>query len=171
MVTEREERIEAIKDGIREAFATADAAPPERIVSHDCWECRRIQRRFQGKRWRDVPLASLASEDPLTLLTPEAFCFYLPAFMLAALDHHDKGGLVSCTIFCLTPSEPSEGPEMMEWFLERVEILRPAQRERITQFLTVLRNDYADGDDITQEEIDEALTFWQAYAGPTKPPP
>ena len=170
MVTEREERIEAIKDGIREAFATGDAAPPRRIVSHDCWECRRIQRRFQGKHWRDAPLASLTFEDPLPLLTPEAFCFYLPAFLLAELDRDGEGGCPG-TVYDLTPPEPHEDLDMMGWFLERVGTLGPAQRERITQFLTVLRNDYAKEDDIAQRRIDKALTFWEAYAGPTKPPP
>lgn len=47
----------------------------------------RIDEGFKGKIWKDISIPLLLSHrDDLGSLTPEAFCYYLPAFLLAVLQ-------------------------------------------------------------------------------------
>lgn len=73
------------------------------IVVHQCDECARVDADFRGKRWSKVALDTLKYHyDSLPLLSPEAFRYYLPAFMLGALADLDSN-LPDFTLGSLLP--------------------------------------------------------------------
>jgi len=52
-------------------------------------ECNEIRRRFRSRHWRDFDLAELVEHvDALSFFTPEAFRFYLPAFVRASIQDY-----------------------------------------------------------------------------------
>lgn len=54
------------------------------------YDCEEISEQFSGKDWRDIPFQMLIDTySALYLFTPEAFHYFLPAFMLASLSDDD----------------------------------------------------------------------------------
>jgi hypothetical protein len=62
--------------------------PPAASVSSDhCLECREYRGFFLGHRWTEIPLDKLwSNREALPFLRDEAFCYYLPCFLLASLE-------------------------------------------------------------------------------------
>jgi len=81
-----------LRDQIREAFPAArfDGS----ITSCDCDECTAIRRELGHKRWDEISTAFLDSTCSPTLLTPEAFHAFLPAYLLRALDDLSRHAIV-----------------------------------------------------------------------------
>ena len=97
-------------DRIVAAFRT-DAPPPERVVVHDCDECDRVETDFADELWTDLSLEVIQyHHDSLPLLSPEAFAYYLPAYLsFAANDPHS--GVGEMLLYALGPSD---GPHSAE---------------------------------------------------------
>jgi hypothetical protein len=56
-----------------------------------------LEAALRGRHWRDVPRETLyAKRQELPLLTSEGFRFYLPAFLLAALDDEEIRFFLLC---------------------------------------------------------------------------
>ena len=74
----------------------ARAFPAERfrglVAAHDCKECDEIRAKFSNRAWTDISTVDLAEyDDVLPLLTPEAYCAFLPAWIYQALDDPEGG--------------------------------------------------------------------------------
>jgi hypothetical protein len=88
MSTEEDDIVEvlALLDA---AFGDLEVPPDDRIVydnSGHHLECIETRAKFRRRHWRNLSNEDLAGEaDSLCFLTPEAFRFYLPAFIRAAL--------------------------------------------------------------------------------------
>src|SRR5438270_13812260 len=68
-----------------------DAIVPLYDNEPHCDECANLARTFRSKNWQSVPLEILFLErGSLPLFTAEAFRYYLPAFLRAALLHSIK---------------------------------------------------------------------------------
>src|SRR5664279_4835008 len=78
--------------------AWAHVPPPEEasITDHRCEECDEITAYFAGKSWKEITnLDDLSYHaDALFLFSNVAFHYYLPAYMLAALENPDAVGVV-----------------------------------------------------------------------------
>ena len=90
---------------IRDAFP--DIAPPSfPVVLHKCDECDQVKAAFLGKRWSEISLGTLRDHYcSLPLLSPEAFRYYLPAFLLGAIKDmdHPNSSLHTFAIYSLLP--------------------------------------------------------------------
>jgi hypothetical protein len=73
---------------IRAAFARIDVPGPEEVRNDHCPECQETAARFACMRWEEVTVATLllAPKPSISLLTPAAFRYYLPALMLCCLE-------------------------------------------------------------------------------------
>ena len=61
------------------------------IGSPNHWESPEVLDSFQGRHWRGVPLTVLFTHRlSLSLFSPKAFLFYLPAYLIAALLHSEE---------------------------------------------------------------------------------
>lgn len=109
------------------AWSDVKAPPSDCITVHRCDECDEIAQFFDAKRWQDLTDVEQLryNEAALTLFTPDAFHYYLPAFMLATL--HD-------------PAEADVIPDGIRSNIkrERVGSFNPAQRDAVLRFLRAL---------------------------------
>lgn len=97
-----------------------------------------LDRVLRGKEWNRLTRPEIARlNDCLLLLTPRAFRYYLPAFIMAALDELESGetpgGIAQVVIFALTPRAGRS-----EAFDDRVSGLTVPQRRAISQFLEIM---------------------------------
>lgn len=101
-----------------------------------------VEAAFRGRFWRDVPAEVIEHHyASLSLFSPQAYHFYLPAYMLAALgvlrrppDHPHVGyAIKDAVIWSLTP--PKSQDSATEWFLGRVTGFSSEQKAAIRAFL------------------------------------
>ena len=147
---------------IETAFAGAKNPGRERLVEYpDYWESPSVIESFAGTHWNDVPLDTLINHRlSLPLFTPEAFRFYLPAFLRAAVAHPAAvDTLTENLFFMLTPPE-APGPEM-DLFLRRLNGLNPAQKAVIRKFIKLYNETETSYPDAQRER---AASFWEKYA-------
>lgn len=75
--------------------AFTETPHPSMITSHDCQECYEISEAFKGKNWKDVDQHILIFQrDALPLFTPEAWRYYLPAYMLFAIHDYSEADTI-----------------------------------------------------------------------------
>ena len=80
-------------------------------------ECTGIREELRHKRWDEVPVTSLDLTYSPTLLTPEAFNAFLPAYLLRALDDLSRHSVVvEFTVYSLCPNDSHKnGQEAHDW--------------------------------------------------------
>ena len=106
----------AIQSGIAELRASIVHAFPveplpkrDSIIAHECEECWEVRDDFASQRWPDVTRETIDRHfDSLPLFTPTAHHYYLPAYLVRALDHEGQtfgtGGTVAdFVIYNLSP--------------------------------------------------------------------
>jgi len=123
-----------LKEKIAAAFA--DVPPPaDENITHcpyQCFECTAVAGFFKGKRWQDISMADARHyHGALNVFTPEAFQYFVPAFMGASIEAYDKHDIIPDSIryhleFAL---------EHREYFHVRMSKFSGTQRRIITDFL------------------------------------
>jgi hypothetical protein len=77
---------ELLERTIRDAFPDLPL-PEQPLTTHRCSECDEVDAVLAGRSWLEVAAAFPAyCHDAFALLTPVARAYYLPAYMIAALD-------------------------------------------------------------------------------------
>jgi hypothetical protein len=77
---------EPLEQTIRDAF-TDRPLPEQPLTTHRCSECDEVHSLLAGRSWPEVAAAFPAyCQDAFPLLSPVARAYYLPAYMIAALD-------------------------------------------------------------------------------------
>lgn len=82
-----------LKQLIADAFAGVPYPGDDNLIRcpYNCTECQRIADYFRGKTFLGhAPEELRTYHVALALFTPEAFQYFLPAFMLASLDSYEK---------------------------------------------------------------------------------
>jgi len=101
------EQLETLKLKIIEAFA--DVPYPKGVIApHECDECQDVRKTFAELDWKTIDQQILENNyDKLPLFSPEAFHFFLPAYLIYSLKHfEDKYNEVpEFTIYTLTPDK------------------------------------------------------------------
>lgn len=98
--------VERALRAIEDAFPPGPPPARDQIAPHDCEECEEIRARYAGRPWRTVSPDAKRDGAVLSLLGPEAFRYYLPAFLLASLERLDaRDRVCETTIFHLAPDE------------------------------------------------------------------
>jgi hypothetical protein len=127
----------SLKQIIEEAFAEVPYPGDNNITRcpYHCSECRRIAEYFKGKQWTGYEIEELRNNNvALSLFTPEAFQYFLPAFMLASVDFYEKGDIIPDAIrFHFEYSQEAKGH-----FVVRMSKFSPAQRKAIIDYLVYM---------------------------------
>ena len=89
----------------------------------------------RGKRWREVPVdAIIDNRYGLPFFSAEAFRYYFPAFLIAALAYPIATDVLPLSAYSnLCP--PEDNPRLMPWFLERVTGFNASQRKVLRAYV------------------------------------
>jgi hypothetical protein len=153
--------------GVKEAFGNLAYPGDEHIVSSaelksNYDEAMKILNFFRGKRWQDITLdALIANRDHLPVFTPEAYCYYLPAYMIATISQFANVDVLSNnTLYSLTP--PEQDDAWKEIFLSTAKEFTQIQRLAISNFLELysrLSPDMLKYD--PNRHLQKAIEFWK----------
>jgi hypothetical protein len=131
------EQIEQLRQTILATFPMADPPPHNEITSHPCDECAEVASDFSGVKWWSAdPVLIDENFDDLPLFTPRAYRYYLPAFLLRALDSFDPDNLV--TEFCIFDLS---GDPHDDWYRKRIEQLTSDEAAISATFLRYICSD------------------------------
>jgi hypothetical protein len=128
--------------------------PGDNIITHDCPECLDLWDFLHEKSWRDLKFPELHNfHTSLPLLTDEAFLFFLPGYMLAALENWDQADGIPYSIITIGGYH-DDAWNVKDEARENRKMFTAKQREAIAAWLTELR-------DSGPEEWrgDEAVTY------------
>ena len=134
-------RHEALRRQIEAAFANAPYPGDDHIgFDADDWESAELARAFKGRHWQELSPAELQYHSS-SFLSLEGFRYYLPAYLLAALEDH--GNLMPHTVYGLTLPQGSSPEEqrLRAWQLERFEGLSSTQKRAVRAFLEYARDE------------------------------
>lgn len=153
MVTQA--RHEPVRQIIREAFAEVPY-PGDSSIAYDPddWEGRDINLDFSGYHWRELPHAIVSYHDSaLSFLSAAGMQFYLPAYLLAALE--SDGDVLDSVLYALRPSED----QRKDYFESPEASFTTLQRRAVRAFLEWVRDEVAesDGGDAARQALD---AYW-----------
>ncbi len=152
--------VETLKLVVSSAFADTAYPGDDRVAGCSCDECEGIRMDFRGQTTANLPAETLEENySALPLFLPEAFHYFIPAYMLYAAEH--IGSVVErFTKYSLVPSD------FDEFCLERFRQFTPAQNEAVIRFLEFLKEQEIEGDEQDKreydEEIDVGIRIWKA---------
>jgi hypothetical protein len=161
---------------IRAAFAAIRPDPAE-VRNEHCPECLETSARFAGERWEDITVATLlrAPRPSVSLLTPAAFRYYLPALMLGCIEAPlELDVMPDEVIGSLSPPNA----RATGWMDERLRDFTPAQAAAILSFLLVFEMREKIENAPSEETLEwapvrkplaRAIRFWIARAEPAGP--
>lgn len=145
---------------------------PETVVASlgGGFEPELIQDYFQGKDWLEIARDGLRGyEGPtdgcLFFMTPNAFCYYLPAYLLMFLESYDPFGhstMYDATFYSLTVHE-TEKAECLErdWRLACFERLNLQQKQDIANYLEY--EDRVHGEESGNDAKKALDSFWYQF--------
>lgn len=122
------------------AFADVPYPGDDNIADHqNCPECDDVQAFFRGKSWRDLKFPELRDfHSSLPLLTPQAFQYFLPGYMLATMGNWDQAEMIPYGI--LSIGGYSDETDAVQERREDAEIFNQKQREAIVAYLRELQS-------------------------------
>lgn len=132
----------ALRADILRAFADTVRPPQEEIALHQCDECAALRAAFAPYMWDRVPPQVIeAHYSALPLFSPSAFAYFLPAYLLYALDHFTPdSGPSEFTIYSLVIEEPVN-EHHAAWHRERLKPLTRSQVNTVERFLDLVEAD------------------------------
>ena len=121
---------------------------------------------FKGKHWKDITLPRLRDDYPgphdacLSFMSPEAFRFYLPAYMVITInDYKEADTAGDAAMFAVTP--PADR-SLVPWWQERISGFNAKQRSAIRSFLEYVDEKHAQ--DFPVHGPKDALFYWDNCA-------
>jgi hypothetical protein len=118
---------------------------------------------FAGKDWRDVSWVELLKYDGdrsacLSFMSPAAYRYYLPSYMLVALDHYLESD-VSADSAWWSLSPPTD-PMLEQYWADRVAGFSRLQKDAIFSFLEFMLHEH--GNDYTYDKVrlNNAVSYW-----------
>jgi hypothetical protein len=178
-----------VAEAIALAWADAEYPGDDHLAGRDscCGEYGYVTEFFRGRHWREITLESLKDyagppDACLSFMSGAALRYYLPAFMLIALEEplgratsNWEMSLVDVAATTLNPpryrpevhaleqtmtpsalqsTSPEATARLRTWWDDRMQGFRPAQRDAIVAFLTRMQERRAD------DEGRRALAHW-----------
>lgn len=156
--------VRSLATEIEEVFRTVPYPRDDRLVSapHLGGEYAEIAAAFKGRTWSSLDLEFLRYHHAsLFFLTPEAYRYFLPAYLRVSVLSYRKADLIpGSVLYSLTPpADP--GPDKDE-FLSRVATLSQGQKRVIRRFLEYLRDAHRGG--FLRGEINRPLNrYWHRF--------
>jgi len=130
-------------------------------------EARQVADYFSDKKWQDITVRSLRADyigdasACLVFMTPQAFRFYLPAYLLICIDEYNEADVIyDSTITRLIKStEPTEATK----FDDRFVTMALGQKQAIAAFLLQMHLLH-DNKDRVEECARRALdSYWSSF--------
>ncbi len=154
---------------IEQAFANTVYPGDDKLINaNHCGECAEIAEVFQGKRWASLTDVKFLRHyvAALSLLYPEAFRYYLPAYMIAALTDPATADVILDSVEYDLMPRPTEDAVAQDWFFSRARGFSPAQKRAIKAYLEFpVPNDSLEYDPKRKQELQRTLDFWNTFAG------
>jgi hypothetical protein len=152
--------------GIENVFSNLEYPGDENLVydnSDKYVDVAETKVNFCGKHWRELSIDTINyHRDDLPFFTPEAFCFYLPAFLIASVSFPIEviDVLPDNLMLVLTPDR--ENHETDAKLTTIVNRLTPQQKMVILDFLEWFTNKYVPDEIKFLDPISERATkFWK----------
>jgi hypothetical protein len=148
---------------IEHAFASVKYPGDDQLVynsSGQHLECKEVAEAFRGKHWKALSLETLSHHSSgLFFLTPEAYRFYLPAYLISGSLHYDEAeGVADSVVFSLIPPSAAKDIALYGALSEmRIGSLSLTQRNAIRAFLQFLKEHHSEDDPLGN--IDKALAI------------
>jgi hypothetical protein len=164
--------VEKLKQCVQDAFADVIYPGDDNITisSCPCQECRDTREFFRGRHWREV----VSSGQPLqpigwgglAILSPQAWRFYLPAYILVSLSEGDGAEeALDCALYSLSPVRTGHGDA---WFTERAFALSVAQQECIRSYACAVLESLSQDEVVQDEAVAAAAIYWKGRVTETK---
>ena len=174
------ERVRQAASDIRRTFADMLKPAPNAIATrtraflqYEDEEGRVAERFFAGKDWRDMTYRVIREglttpeSAALTFMSPEGFRYFLPAYMLIALEEYDISDVTAeSAILSLTPDVlefTGNADDPGSWFGRRVGGFTDAQRRAIAGFLLAMQEMH--GQDFSEDSSPMAALerYWARF--------
>ncbi|MGB1285500.1 MAG: DUF6714 family protein [Aggregatilineales bacterium] len=152
-----------LSDEIQKAFADVSVPSENHLGDFDADE---LIIEIAGIKREDLTIDELHWLDTLLeVFTPEAYHYYLPAFISGMVSNHRNSGLLpSYILTSLTEPDYELSSERRNLFQDRVALFNDKQIAVIGTFLRLYKNLEPFGlwlmDDIEQAKLNEALDYW-----------
>jgi hypothetical protein len=119
---------------ILDGFGKSEPPRPDQITAADILESLEVRDSFSDVKWWAAEDSLIEKNyDNLPLFTPEAYRYYLPAYLLYSLEHFDRGNLpLEFTIYSLSPTQTSRDDP---WYGERIKQFTSQEVTVIRKFL------------------------------------
>ena len=154
-------RLDALRQEIEEAFADVPYPGDDHLVDEPYdWEAAELLECFKGRHWKELSHEDLF-QNSLTFVGLDAYTFYLPAYLYAALDDYDRSDHV---VYGLCPT--TDNAQLLQWDLRRYDRLDARQRAAVRHFLEYMRDEkrsYL----LDAEEVRDALERYWAREDPS----
>ncbi|MGB3691422.1 MAG: DUF6714 family protein [Spirulinaceae cyanobacterium] len=139
-------KVKFVEESIRQAFKDSPYPGDSNLVtiknSYD-FEEQEIFESFVGKHWEEVSLDTLKlHHEALCFFKPEAYRFYLPAYLLAtAKSYYQAGNIPGSVVSCLNISNMRG--HQRERFIAIMSGFSDQQKKAILSFLRFLQQKYS----------------------------
>lgn len=157
---------EMIRKGIIDSFAMSKY-PGDSLLVHldpnEDWDSGEIFERLQNKSWQDLLFHLENIDGPelywycwiYTMLTPESFYYYLPAFLIVAMDLRRSDTVGRDLLFNLDPHEPLRDVYWKQFINDVIKQLSAEQRVAMQNWARYLLQEYPD--DIEAKDLQHWL--------------
>ena len=161
-----------LREVIEEAFAHV-RYPGDTALLHPSYsgadgEVQGFQGQAWTSDWRSIPPEAIEENYcSLLFLSPQAFRFFLPAYMsytLTAGSRNRVGKVLSFMLYCLNPDVDEQA--FLDHFLGQVREFTGQQREAVRSFLESIRDEH-DDETLRREAVDSLTRYWAA-GGPAE---
>lgn len=164
-------RAEDVRRRIVDAFGSARHPGEDNLVDDEtALEPMAVAKALEGKTWREVNLSFLRaygergdSSAILSFLSPAAFRYFVPAFMLLLLDHYAEADVLADTaISKLAPWRDPADSALTKFFEVRHQSFDAQERSAVLAFLKFIKQEH--GADYVQGDLDRAIRHWERLA-------
>lgn len=133
--------IEHLKNQINCAFDNVKFPGDDNLLHPSCFDESEIQDFLNRNwsNWHEIEEEIIPHNySSLVFLTPKAFCFFLPAYMLYGLNH-PLSNVLEFTVYSLILRHDPQDPMILELCLSWFNNLNEAQKDTVTLFLKYIK--------------------------------
>jgi hypothetical protein len=158
---------EAVKATIVQAFRGSSYPGDDNLVIGNDRECREIAAAFRGREWRSISHDfSREQKEALPLLAPEAFRYFLPAYLISCIDARNQIDVAwDSVIFNLTPPKARTGSRW-DRFEQRITGFTRGQGDAILNLLAFMdeeeRAEWMRAGSSGPERLGPAIEYWRS---------
>lgn len=147
-----------LRQEVESAFRTVPYPGGERIVYDNSGthpDCNAVKAIFVATHWHDIsPQAVIRYPEALSAFTPESFRFFLPAFLLACIEHYDEADVLPGNL--ISGFQTRRDPHDQGRLQARLDALSPDQRRAVARVIEFLQREH--GEDFLTGSLEAALS-------------